>query len=132
EFLAALPFALADAQSRVHREPARDLQRGTPMLRLLQGDAGSGKPVVAALAALQAVENHHQAAVMAPTEILAEQHYINFSQWLEPLGVRVGWLSGKVKGRKRDEQLAAFAAGDAQVIVGTHALFQEGVNFARL
>ena len=131
-FLADLPFALTAAQSRVHQEIASDLNKGTPMLRLLQGDVGSGKTVVAALAALQAVENGHQAAVMAPTEILAEQHYINFSQWLEPLGVRVGWLSGKVKGRKRDEQLAAFAAGDAQVIVGTHALFQEGVNFARL
>src|SRR5690606_13249993 len=126
------PFALTAAQQRVHGEIASDLNKGMPMLRLLQGDVGSGKTVVAALAALQAVENDYQAAVMAPTEILAEQHYINFSRWLEPLGIRVGWLSGKVKGRKRDQQLAAFAGGDAQVIVGTHALFQDGVNFARL
>lgn len=132
QFRSSLPFALTGAQQRVSKEIANDLSKATPMLRLLQGDVGSGKTIVAAMAALQAVENGFQTVIMAPTEILAEQHYRNFSDWLEPLGLRVGWLSGKVKGKKREEQLLAFSQGDAQVIVGTHALFQEGVSFARL
>jgi ATP-dependent DNA helicase RecG len=102
------------------------------MLRLVQGDVGSGKTVVAVLAALQAVENGLQAAVMAPTEILAEQHHLNFSNWLEPLGIRVAWLAGKVKGKAREAQLAAIRTGEAQITVGTHALFQEEVVFADL
>jgi len=130
--LESLPFSLTAAQQRVHQEIANDLAEEIPMLRLLQGDVGSGKTVVAALAALQAVENNFQAVIMAPTELLAEQHYINFWQWLQPLGINVGWLSGKVKGRKRDQQLAQIASGDAQVVVGTHALFQADVAFCRL
>jgi len=131
-FLQQLPFELTGAQLRVAREVARDLQQPLPMLRLVQGDVGSGKTVVAALAALQAVENGLQAAVMAPTEILAEQHYLNFSSWLEPMGIRVAWLAGKVKGKKREAQLAAIGSGEAQVVVGTHALFQDDVAFADL
>lgn len=131
-FLEQLPFSLTAAQLRVAREVARDLQKPTPMLRLVQGDVGSGKTVVAVLAALQAVENGLQAAVMAPTEILAEQHYLNFSQWLEPLGIQVAWLAGKVKGKAREARLASIRSGEAQVVVGTHALFQDEVSFADL
>jgi ATP-dependent DNA helicase RecG (EC 3.6.1.-) len=131
-FLDQLPFSLTAAQLRVAREVARDLQKPLPMLRLVQGDVGSGKTVVAVLAALQAVENGLQAAVMAPTEILAEQHHLNFSNWLEPLGIRVAWLAGKVKGKAREAQLAAIRTGEAQITVGTHALFQEEVVFADL
>ncbi len=131
-FLQQLPFALTSAQRRVAREVARDLNLPVPMLRLVQGDVGSGKTVVAVLAALQAVENGAQAAVMAPTEILAEQHFNNFSQWLEPLGVQVAWLAGRVKGKQRAAQLARIASGEAQIVVGTHALFQEEVRFADL
>jgi len=130
--LDSLPFALTAAQQRVHQEIARNMNQSLPMLRLLQGDVGSGKTVVAALSALQAVENGFQAVIMAPTELLAEQHLINFSQWLEPLGITVGWLSGKVKGRKRDQELMRLAHGEAQVVIGTHALFQADVHFARL
>src|SRR5690606_7702301 len=104
--LARLPFALTKAQQRVLQELREDLQAARPMLRLVQGDVGSGKTVVAALAALQAIEAGHQAALMAPTELLAEQHYRNFSDWLAPLGVDVVWLSGKVKGRARADALA--------------------------
>lgn len=131
-FLQQLPFELTGAQLRVAREVARDLQQPLPMLRLVQGDVGSGKTVVAALAALQAVENGLQAAVMAPTEILAEQHHINFTQWLEPLGIKVAWLAGKVKGKAREAQLEAIRSGEAPVVVGTHALFQDEVIFADL
>ena len=131
-FLQQLPFELTAAQLRVAREVARDLQQPLPMLRLVQGDVGSGKTVVAALAALQAVENGLQAAVMAPTEILAEQHHINFTQWLEPLGIKVAWLAGKVKGKAREAQLEAIRTGEAPVVVGTHALFQDEVVFADL
>src|SRR5699024_10377949 len=102
-----------------------------PMLRLVQGDVGSGKTVVAALAALAAVESGCQVALMAPTELLAEQHLRNFRAWLEPLGVEVAWLSGRVQGRARKAALAA-AAGAAGVVIGTHALMQEGVEFANL
>jgi len=127
-----LPFKLTAAQGRVTREILGDLALGRPMLRLLQGDVGSGKTIVAALAALQAVESGYQAALMAPTELLAEQHYINFSRWLEPLGLRIGWLSGKLKGKAREAQLQAVASGEAHIVVGTHALFQEHVHFAKL
>ncbi|MCV6609207.1 MAG: ATP-dependent DNA helicase RecG [Amphritea sp.] len=132
QFLAQLPFPLTGAQQRVSNEIAQDLSQPFPMLRLVQGDVGSGKTVVAALAALQAVEGGFQAAVMAPTEILAEQHFINFSNWLEPLGLKVAWLAGKLKGKKRQEQMQAIGDGSAQVVVGTHALFQDDVSFANL
>ena len=131
-FLAQLPFPLTGAQKRVGEEVAADLAQAFPMLRLVQGDVGSGKTVVAALAAIQTVESGLQAAVMAPTEILAEQHYINFSQWLEPLGVKVAWLAGKLKGKVRKEQLELIRSGEARVVVGTHALFQEEVVFSDL
>ncbi|PWG64797.1 ATP-dependent DNA helicase RecG [Sediminicurvatus halobius] len=130
--LQRLGFALTDAQSRVRREIAADLASEQPTLRLVQGDVGSGKTVVAALAALTAVASGHQAAVMAPTELLAEQHFRNFRDWLEPLGVRVAWVSGRLSAARRRETLAALAEGEAQVVIGTHALFQEGVRFARL
>ncbi|MFC6670439.1 ATP-dependent DNA helicase RecG [Marinobacterium aestuariivivens] len=131
-FLEALPFPLTGAQKRVCNEVARDMAKPVPMLRLVQGDVGSGKTVVAAMAALQAVENGVQAAVMAPTEILAEQHHINFGNWLQPLGIEVAWLAGKVKGKAREKQLAAIADGQARVVVGTHALFQDDVRFQDL
>ncbi len=130
-FLSALPFRLTAAQRRVSDEIARDMAGDKPMLRLVQGDVGSGKTVVAALAALAAVESGFQVALMAPTELLAEQHLTNFRAWLEPLGISVTWLAGKVQGRARKAALAALA-GDAGVVVGTHALMQEGVDFARL
>lgn len=131
-FLAQLPFQLTRAQARVFKEIAEDLAKPIPMLRLVQGDVGSGKTVVAALTALAAVANGKQAAIMAPTEILAEQHRINFGNWLEPLGIKVGWLTGKLKVGERRTQLAAIASGEAQVVIGTHALFQESVEFADL
>ena len=128
----ALPFALTAAQERVLAEVCADLSESTPMLRLVQGDVGSGKTVVAALAAVQAVAAGRQVALMAPTELLAEQHLGNFQRWLEPFGVRVCWLAGKVTGKARRETLAAIASGEAQVVVGTHALMQAGVAFAQL
>ncbi|RFP61973.1 ATP-dependent DNA helicase RecG [Luteimonas weifangensis] len=126
---AALPFALTGAQERVFAQVRRDLAQPHPMLRLVQGDVGSGKTVVAALAALLTVEAGRQAALMAPTELLAEQHLANLRGWLEPLGVRVAWLAGKVTGKARAAVLAQVASGAAQVVVGTHALMQEGVAF---
>ncbi len=131
-FLASLPFELTHAQQRVAAEVLVDAGRERPMLRLIQGDVGSGKTVVAALAALAAVEDGWQAAVMAPTELLAEQHYRTFRDWLEPLGVRVGWFSGRLPPAARRDAAAALAQGDVQVAIGTHALFQEQVTFARL
>jgi ATP-dependent DNA helicase RecG len=130
--LDGLPFRLTRAQVRVWNEIQHDLAEAHPMNRLLQGDVGSGKTVVAALAALRAVENGWQAAVMAPTEILAEQHHRKFAEWLEPLGVRVAWLAGGAGARERRQSLVAVAAGEVQVVVGTHALFQAKVEFARL
>ncbi|URL58087.1 ATP-dependent DNA helicase RecG [Luteibacter flocculans] len=130
--LAALPFALTGAQARVSQEVARDLARAHPMLRLVQGDVGSGKTVVAALAAVAAVESGYQVALMAPTELLAEQHLRNFRAWLEPLGLKVEWLAGKVQGKARKSALGHAADGTAHIVVGTHALMQEGVAFARL
>jgi len=130
--LAALPFALTAAQRRVDAELAADLAGSAPMLRLLQGDVGSGKTVVAALAALRAVGSGWQVAVMAPTELLAEQHYRTFRNWLEPLGLGVAWLSGRLAAGTRRAALSAIAGGEADVVVGTHALFQAQVQFARL
>ena len=124
-----LPFPLTAAQQRVFAELRTDLARSVPMLRLVQGDVGSGKTVVAALAAMLAVECGKQVALMAPTELLAEQHLANFRAWLEPLGVRVAWLAGKVTGKARTSVLDAVATGQAQVVVGTHALMQEDVGF---
>ncbi|MGB0466886.1 MAG: ATP-dependent DNA helicase RecG [Pontibacterium sp.] len=131
-FLQSLPFPLTGAQQRVSAEVAQDLCLPYPMLRLVQGDVGSGKTVVAALAALQTVESGLQAAIMAPTEILAEQHFHNFTAWLEPLGIKVAWLAGKLKGKQRKTQLALIREGEARVVVGTHALFQEEVVFQDL
>ncbi|HKT42441.1 MAG TPA: ATP-dependent DNA helicase RecG [Rhodanobacteraceae bacterium] len=130
-FLEGLPFALTRAQTRVAREVGLDLGKNVPMLRLVQGDVGSGKTVVAALAALHATANGRQTALMAPTELLAEQHLRSFRAWFEPLGIEVVWLAGKVTGRARAKALARLAAG-APIVVGTHALMQEGVEFLRL
>ena len=131
-FIAQLPFELTGGQQRAFAEIAEDLQRPTPMLRLLQGDVGSGKTVVAALSALSAIGAGYQVALMAPTEILAEQHAINFRQWFEPLGIEVGWHSGKQKGKPRAQQLERVASGECQILVGTHALFQGEVAYAKL
>ena len=131
-FLAALPFALTDAQQRVWAEIASDLAEPYPMQRLLQGDVGSGKTVVAALAALKAIENGAQAAMMAPTEILAEQHFAKISDWLASLGVKVAWLTGSMKKAAREASAAAVESGTAQLVIGTHALIQETVVFANL
>jgi ATP-dependent DNA helicase RecG len=131
-FTAQLPFELTGGQQRAFAEIGEDLQRPTPMLRLLQGDVGSGKTVVAALSALSAIGAGYQVALMAPTEILAEQHAINFRQWFEPLGIEVGWHSGKQKGRPRAQQLERVASGECQILVGTHALFQGEVAYAKL
>ena len=130
--LATLPFKLTAAQQRVYAQVREDLCKPRPMLRLVQGDVGSGKTVVAAMAALLAVADGRQAALMAPTELLAEQHCHNLRGWLEPLGVRVCWLAGKVTGKARAKALAEVAAGTAHVVVGTHALMQEGVEFQDL
>jgi ATP-dependent DNA helicase RecG len=130
--LASLPFALTRAQARAWRDIERDLATPHPMNRLLQGDVGSGKTIVSALAALRAVESGRQAAVMAPTEILAEQHYRKFEAWLSPLGVRVAWLAGSQRKSERRKALEAVASGETAVAVGTHALFQGEVRFASL
>ncbi len=127
--LAALPFPLTAAQRRVLAEIRADLLRPRPMHRLLQGDVGSGKTCVAALAALTAVSNGKQVAVMAPTEILAEQLFLKFQEWLAPLGIRVAWLAAALKGKGKREALADLASGAAAIAVGTHALFQAGVGF---
>jgi len=125
----SLPFKLTGAQRRVFDEIRADLAKPSPMLRLVQGDVGSGKTVVAALAAMLAVQHGRQAALMAPTELLAEQHLNNLRKWLEPLDIRVAWLAGKVTGKARKQALEQVADGSAQVVVGTHALMQEGVAF---
>jgi ATP-dependent DNA helicase RecG len=131
QLLAALPFGLTGAQQRVGAELAADLAQPFPMQRLLQGDVGSGKTIVAALAACQAIEAGYQAAFMAPTEILAEQHYLKLRTWLAPLGIEVAWLSGSLK-KAAKQAMQLQAATTAQLVVGTHALIQEGVDFARL
>ncbi|TCP90127.1 ATP-dependent DNA helicase RecG [Cricetibacter osteomyelitidis] len=131
-FLATLPFKPTNAQARVTAEIERDLSNSFPMMRLVQGDVGSGKTLVAALSALAAIDNGKQVALMAPTEILAEQHTQNFRRWFEPFGIKVGWLVGKVKGKARQVQLETIKTGTVQMVVGTHALFQEQVEFADL
>ena len=130
--LAVLPFTLTGAQQRVSKEISADLAKPNPMQRLLQGDVGSGKTVVAALAAAQAIDNDYQAALMAPTEILAEQHFRKLIDWLEPLGVKVAWLTGSLTAKARREAVALIESGEAQLAVGTQALIQEQVQFARL
>ena len=129
KLLAALPFKPTDAQARVVREIEADLAHDYPMMRLVQGDVGSGKTLVAALAALQVIAYGKQVALMAPTELLAEQHANNFRQWFAPLGLEVGWLAGKQKGKARLAQQEAIASGQVSMIVGTHAIFQEQVQF---
>lgn len=131
QYLANLGFTPTGAQQRVGNEIAYDLSQPEPMMRLVQGDVGAGKTVVAALAALQALEAGYQVALMAPTEILAEQHYITFKRWFEPLGIEVAWLAGKLKGKARASALEQIAGG-APMVVGTHALFQEEVKFRHL
>lgn len=131
-FLAQLPFTPTYAQVRVTQEIEQDLTHPFPMMRLVQGDVGSGKTLVAALAALLAIDNGKQVALMAPTEILAEQHATNFRRWLAPLEIEVGWLAGKVKGKARQTELEKIRTGQVQMVVGTHALFQEEVAFADL
>ncbi len=130
--LAQLPFSPTGAQQRVTDEITADLQQPYPMLRLVQGDVGSGKTLVAALAACDLLQAGYQVALMAPTEILAEQHLKNLDGWFAPLGIRTGWLAGKVKGKAREKALEDIASGHAQLVIGTHALFQDDVHFARL
>lgn len=132
QFLNTLPFELTTAQLRVTEEISRDLDKPIPMQRLVQGDVGCGKTIVAALAALKAVEAGYQVAIMAPTELLAEQHRLNFLQWMLPLEISVLWLSGKTKGKERSSALESIANGQGQIIVGTQALFQETVSFNNL
>lgn len=129
KLLAALPFSPTGAQARVVREIEQDLVHDYPMMRLVQGDVGSGKTLVAALTALNVIAYGKQVALMAPTELLAEQHANNFRQWFEPLGIEVGWLAGKQKGKARLAQQEAIASGQVSMIVGTHAIFQEQVQF---
>lgn len=131
-FLAQLPFNLTNAQRRVTDEILADLAANRPMHRLVQGDVGSGKTVVAALAALRAVASGHQASLMAPTEILAEQHFRKIAAWLDPLGIRTAWLTGRLKTAEKNAALEAVASGEARIVIGTHALIQEGVKFANL
>lgn len=130
--LDTLPFSPTGAQQRVVADVQRDMQARTPMMRLVQGDVGSGKTLVAALSALSAIGAGYQVALMAPTELLAEQHANNFRGWLEPLGIQVGWLAGKLKGKARDEVLARLLQGEIQMLVGTHAIFQDKVQFDKL
>jgi ATP-dependent DNA helicase RecG len=132
QLLAALPFALTAAQKRVVSQIENDLNSGVPMLRLLQGDVGSGKTIVATLAALQAVENSCQTAFMAPTELLAYQHYQNISQWTSQAEVNIGFFSSSIKGKARNETLDNIANGTYDIVVGTHALFQDQVRFNKL
>ena len=132
QLFAALPFSLTGAQTRVMKDITADMATSIPMLRLVQGDVGAGKTLVAAGAAGFALDSGWQVAVMAPTEILAEQHLVNFKQWFEPLGIGVGWLAGKQTAKQRREALEAVAENTVQVVVGTHALFQEHVQFAKL
>ncbi|CAM3762290.1 ATP-dependent DNA helicase RecG [Rahnella bruchi] len=132
QFLTSLPFSPTGAQQRVVAEIEQDLAKSYPMMRLVQGDVGSGKTLVAALAALCAIAQGQQVGLMAPTELLAEQHANNFRQWFEPLGIQVGWLAGKQKGKARQAQQDAIASGQVSMVVGTHAIFQEQVQFSSL
>ncbi|MCC2617550.1 ATP-dependent DNA helicase RecG [Aestuariibacter halophilus] len=131
-FLAQLPFSPTGAQQRVAQQIADDMAGHRPMMRLVQGDVGSGKTLVAALAALTAIGAGFQVALMAPTELLAEQHANNFQQWLAPLGIRIGWLAGKLKGKARETVLAQLQQGEVDLLIGTHAIFQEQVHFHQL
>jgi ATP-dependent DNA helicase RecG len=132
DLLKTLPFKLTTAQERVWSEIGYDLEKSFPMNRLLQGDVGSGKTVVAALAAARVMGHGYQAAVMAPTEILAEQHYLKMKEWFEPLGVRIAWLSGSLKVKEKRLAQEMIESGHAQLIIGTHALIQESVSFSKL
>lgn len=132
QLLSSLPFEMTGAQKRVSKEIAADLKQNKPMLRLVQGDVGAGKTLVAGVAACHALEEGWQVALMAPTEILAEQHYLNFKKWFEPLGLTVSWLSGKQKGKAREAAEQIIKDGTANLVVGTHALFQDNVAFAKL
>ncbi|ETS31586.1 ATP-dependent DNA helicase RecG [Photorhabdus temperata] len=132
QFFNRLPFTPTNAQQRVVAEIEQDLAKDVPMMRLIQGDVGSGKTLVAALAALRVIAHGKQVALMAPTELLAEQHANTFRQWLEPLGIQIGWLAGKQKGKARQKQQEAIASGQVAMIVGTHAMFQEQVKFSGL
>ena len=132
QLLARLPFALTQAQSRVGKEISRDLAQPHPMQRLLQGDVGSGKTIVAALAALQAIENGYQVALMAPTEILAEQHFLKLRDWLAPLGITPVWLAGSLKKKEKQAAGAQIARGEVALAIGTHALFQDLIEFRQL
>lgn len=130
--LASLPFELTQAQQRVWHEIIGDLKQSQPMQRLVQGDVGSGKTIIAALAALQAADAGYQVAIMAPTEILAEQHRNHFAEWLDPLGIEMAWLNGRLKVAEKRDMLAKISSGEAKIAVGTHALFQDAVIFERL
>ena len=132
QLLDSLSFSLTDAQQRVLDEVLQNMSTGEPMLRLVQGDVGAGKTIVAALAAAHAVSAGYQVALMAPTEILAEQHLLNFTEWFEPLGIDVGWLSGKLRVAQRRSAIEAVAMGQRRIVVGTHALFQNDVEFENL
>ncbi|AAW86955.1 ATP-dependent DNA helicase RecG [Aliivibrio fischeri] len=132
KLLAQLPFTPTNAQQRVVAEIEQDLAKPHPMMRLVQGDVGSGKTLVAALAAVQAIEHGYQVALMAPTELLAEQHAANFAHWFESMGITVGWLAGKLTGKAKEKELERIASGEAKMIVGTHALFQQNVEFHHL
>lgn len=131
-FLNALPFKLTSAQNRVINEVSRDCTSGQPMLRLVQGDVGCGKTIIAAYAALLALSSNYQIAIMAPTELLAEQHYANFSLWFKPFKTNIVFLTGQLKGKKRIESLEKIQQGSAEIIIGTHALFQDCVEFHKL
>jgi ATP-dependent DNA helicase RecG len=130
--LKVLPFQLTGAQMRVWSEISQDLSNTFPMNRLLQGDVGSGKTVIAALAAARAIDHGYQAAIMAPTEILAEQHFLKMQEWFEPLGVKIAWLSGSLKAKEKRLAQAMIEDGEAQLIIGTHALIQDKVSFSKL
>jgi len=132
QFINQLPFTLTNAQQQVIQDIKQDICQPHPMQRLIQGDVGSGKTVVSALAALLALENNFQVALMAPTELLAEQHYSQYKLWLEPLKIEIAWLSGTTKSKARKEALAAIASGSALMVIGTHALFQDSVHFNHL
>lgn len=132
QFLATLPFTPTGAQLRVVKDIQLDMQQDSPMMRLVQGDVGSGKTLVAAMAALSAIGAGFQVVMMAPTELLAEQHASNFSQWLTPLNIQVGWLAGKLKGKARDAVLSNLKSGQIDMLVGTHAVFQDAVEYHKL
>lgn len=132
QFLQSLPFKPTGAQQRVVADIQQDMQQNKPMMRLVQGDVGSGKTLVAAMAALSAIAAGYQVGLMAPTELLAEQHANNFRQWFEPLGIEVGWLAGKLKGKVREKALTQLANNEIKMLVGTHAIFQESVSFSSL